>query len=452
LVASSLFATEDRKYGKNYSRTFRFVFRGTINDAQKQQEFIENNPCISSNFFNGKDLLIGQLSIIARTSNKLTDEEKQLLESLKILTKEKKKFDRQFAIDAASCKDLKTHRDQLKNQWDNTEKIITIIESPTLGDPIYKFDVVLSRDGILFLKDNTHDNFKANYFHENTPSDYTKNIPIHRLIKTAMGYIKYLFHKNYHHADDDDSFLPATNLHPIRQSSDTEKIVRHQLEHFLRPISLLKRNIINHRTACDPLGIIQYADSFLYVFTNNRFISTPDADIIHKFIDKQKNEIEILSSDSKTIANSFLTQKNTLATVIFPVAFLVTIINIINYIGLDYSKNLFFRTAVIFGALGIGYTLKKIIEIRALSKRFKRRNKSNNILYQYCNRILNRYSNSNIEKGKFSCLYTSRLWLIGIKLRISHNKMAIFDVIILISLLLGFTYLLYFALSSAVNP
>jgi hypothetical protein len=36
LVATSLLATDDYKVGEEYCRTFRYVFRGTINDVQKQ--------------------------------------------------------------------------------------------------------------------------------------------------------------------------------------------------------------------------------------------------------------------------------------------------------------------------------------------------------------------------------------------------------------------------------
>jgi hypothetical protein len=454
LAASSLFATDDYKVGKDYCRTFRYVFRGTINDTQRKEEFISNNH-LDSNFFENKDLLIGKLSIIVNVSNNLTGGEIELLKSLKTLSEKKQNFVKEFSQDAVSCERLQQLRNELKRLWDTVEANIKNIETTeAYGNPIYKFDVVLSKDGILFLKDDTANYLigKNNndtdiflndtYRQSNTPSDFTQNIPIHRLFKTAMNYIKFLFHKNYHHKEDDDTFLPATNLYPIRTNPTEikiEKIIRHQIEAFLCPITALKRDNF-HNFSCNPLGIIEYADSFLYVFENNGFISNTDADIIHKFIDKQKNDIEILLSENNTIIGSFLTQKNMLATITVSIAFLLATMeicyliykipevkDILHCIGIPKWITI---TVVICCGLLVGWLLKKMTEKKVLAKRFKIKDKSNNIFNQFFNQ------DSNIRKRRFSRLYALWLWLIDIKLQIKDKNRELIKGFLLLLLIL----------------
>lgn len=377
----------------------------------------------------------------------MSENEKQLLQSLKHLEDKKKVFQKEFFNKAASCEILQNHRNGLKEQWDTTEAFIKKIESTVITDnPIYKFDVILSRDGILFLKDDTDSSFRTTYCVENTESDFTQNVPIHRLFKTAMNYIKFLFHKNYYHKDEDDTFLPATNLYPVRNSGKTEKIVKHQLESFLNPITTLKRGNFD-RFICNPLGIIQYAESFLYVFENNGFIANDRADVLHKFIDKQKSDVEILLSENDTIIGSFLTQKNTLTTITVSVAFLLTTIEIFKFVSevpevgkfLEGIPKWLVNSIVLFNGFGIGYALKKITERKVLRfKRFVRENKSNS--------FFSKYSNSNIEKGKFSRLYSLRLKWIDVKLLIKEiNRERIKGIllilmIILILLLVNYIY------------
>jgi len=480
LVASSLFSTDDYKVStvdKKYRRTFRYIFRGTVNDSERQKEFIDHinkqdvKEKLDDNFFESKTLLVGKLSIVSIPNQKnknipkeLTSNEVKLLQSLAALKEKKKEYQNDFSIEAVSCEILKAHREDLKKLWIETETIIKNIETTeNFGEPIYKFDVVLSRDGILFLKDDTGDylvgkdkddnviSLRDTYRKKGSANDFTENIPIHRLFKTAMNYIKFLFHKNYHHKDDDDNYLPATNLYPTKNAGKTRKIFKHQLEAFLQPITIAKRNGFSYPT-CRPLGIIPYAKSFLYVCENNKFIEKEEADCLHKFLENQKSDIEISQLENNTIVGSFLTQRNLLATLTIAIAFLLATIQVFKFVSDVPEVNEWLKTIntwlvvliVIFGGFSFGVVLKKIVEFNVFTEMlFKRKEKSNS--------IFNRDSkiDKKTGKGRLSRLYSLRLRLIDVKLKIKNiiNRELIWGacLILIIALLMFFIkYLLSF--------
>jgi hypothetical protein len=463
LVASSLFTVDDSKLGPKYSNTCRYIFRGTINDTNRQ---LYNTQAIS--FCQDKEFLIGKLSIIVQNVNILSDAEKRpknnqteteryflylpddqkqslknqerqlceternLLINLKSLSDKEKEFQEAFKKKAKSCGDLQTIRTELKRLYDNVETCIIAIEQQNIyAHPIYKFDVVLSRDGILFFKDATdnycvgQNNNKKILMHDTyrkagTAADFTQNIPIHRIFKIAMNYIKFLFHNNYHHNEEDDNFLPATNLHPIKQSRNLEKIVNHQLESFLRPVTELKRDDKVKTSSCNPLGLLQYADSFLQVFENNKFISPDKADIQRKFIEKQKNEIEVFLLERNTIISFLITQQNWLVTITFAIAFLLASITVCELLYkipdikavVDSYPIWMTEAIIIVGGLAAGWFIKYIAEMHDLAKRFKKRKSTN-----WLNKLLNK--DSNLETNRCSCSYLFRLRLIQ---KLKHNQ------------------------------
>jgi hypothetical protein len=449
LAASSLFVFDDSKKGWHYLRTFRFIFRGTINDEERQNTFIEatfdeNQRALAKKLFakKGKDLLIGRLSMMAipnkLTKRKLTDKEKEILSSMKNLKEMKEKYDKAYKLDAETLSALEEKRKGLKEQWIEVEKNTLAIEKDTGDNPIYMFDVILSRDGILFLKDVTCVKFKETYFTPDKPDDYTKNIPLHRVFKVALHFMTSLFHKNYHHSLEDDAFLPATNLHPIKADKTLERLVKHQIEAFLNPAIRAKRDIYTSKKyiSCNPEGIFPYLESFLYILENNMFIKSDDAELLRKFIDTQSKEYKVWSSDKKVRRNSFLTQRNLVARLTVSLAVLVAGINAFNFIEPCYLTTLH-RVWIIFILGGIGWIIHTIVIQKhiyggIIFKPKKQRNKFWN-------------KDSHVADGKLSPRYAFRLSWTNTKLYIKRenaSKVVILWWIFLILLALYISYVI----------
>ena len=457
LVASSLISFNDSKAGMKYSRVFRYIFIGTINDKNKEQEFIHThfnnaNREAAERVFAEKELLIGRLYVVLKFSKNLTEHESGLLETLEDLTKEKEKYDKAFHNDAVVCSVLEAMRENLKSKWETAEDFIDCIETDLESntkkrekdDHLYKFDVVLSRDGILFLKDASCDNFKDDYFTANSPDDYTQNIPIPRIFKTAIHFIKFLFHKNYYHNEEDDTFLPASNLHHIRNEKGwTERINRHQLEAFLTPITKIKRA----NNTCNPSGIALYAKSFLNVLEKNNLISSQEVAFEQKFVETQKQEVEEYLSERKARQNSFIAQKNWVTRFTVGFAFLTAGIGITNYLFNDcvlprlnnlndifwskYQRPLLVVVCFITGVL-LHYVIYNLKKNRFVQKKIRRS-------------FLNK--NSDTKKKRFSTRYKIRLLIIEIKIFFGLYYMQII-ISLYYCLIIGLlTYLLIILLS-----
>ena len=469
LAASSLFTFEDSKLGKHFSRTFRFLFRGTINEKQRLTEVVENlfeDKKEAVDLFQEKDFLIGKLSFLPACNiyeeaalgnldsndnvgeagntddiDELTRKEADLIELLKKLSDEKRKYTRFFSVESASCAELDNQRALMKSIWLQVEEKMKAIEGGLNNKPVYKFDVVLSKDGILFLREDTDRQFKTHYIQQGTSSDFTQNIPIHRIFKTAMNFIKYLFHCNYHHQEEHDTFLPVTNLHPIRGSGgNLSKIVKHQIEAFLTPVTKMKRDGLM-TYSCNPIGVLLYAESFLFVFEENNFLKHDEAHLLRKFINQQKKEMELLLSENKAVVTSFLTQKNLLSTITVGLAFVLATINVvmftakglfpeINQLSQLTLKNILPYAFIVCGAFGAGIAVQNYTIRTVFLKRFIRKKKKN----YYLNR------DSNLQKRKFSRCYSLRLQLIEIKLHLKQagvNIVEVVGIIILMFMLSG---------------
>ena len=448
MVASSLFTFDDKKGGRSelekgwkYGRTFRFIFRGTINDEERQNEFIEENFEESENanvktLLSQKEILIGKLSIVANFSNKITDSFMAFLASLKNLSENKTKY----AEGNYSCDESEMKRRELQSEWSTVEEQIISIENDTLGEnPIYTFDVILSRDGILFLKDVTCNKFRSNYFLENTASDFSKTKPLPRLFKVAMNFIKFLFHKNYHHNEDNDTYLPLTNLHSIKEGEELNlnRIIKHQIEAFLSPVIKAKRSKEKY-VMLNPKGVLLYAESFLHVFESNKFISNSEASLLYKFIERQSNEFEVLETDNKIILNSFLSQKTILARIAIGLSFMLATIVTFDFIfgKLKPVENYYvLKTCIVAGSFIIGILFHSIAVKRAIANgKFNNKEKPRNFFDK----------DSNFKKGRLSLFYAIRLSLIEIKMIISELKIYNIQLYTLILFILAIIFSWYF--------
>ncbi len=300
IVASSLFTFNDSKRGTEYCRTFRFIFRGSINVQPRIDRFFIDYGLVEESdlrkYFNESGILLGTLSVIPQLNASLTDDEVTLLNQLKEITRKKKLYHEAFSVHAESLEGLEDRRRELRCLWEHIDETMGRIEGRDVPSyPIYTFDVALTRDGILLLKDVTREVFRSSYFVQGTPSDYTCNIPLHRLFKTVMNFMKFLFHRNYHHDVSHDTFLPASNLHPVRQREpwSLSGIVKHQMEAFLLPVVKLKRGAFKY-FPFNPDGILLYAESFLGVFRKNELISEREFGSFKDFIQQQRSEIALM--------------------------------------------------------------------------------------------------------------------------------------------------------------
>jgi hypothetical protein len=426
LVASSLLAFKDSKEGEDYCKVFRFIFRGTVRDKVRQEKFIEKlgNKKEIKDLFKKNELLVGKLSIVVHPSKKLTEDEIKFLTSLKDLSKKKKKYVKSYYQEAASCDKLQEQREELKQGWEAVEANIKAIEEKTeqgkpeenKGNRIYKFDVVLSRDGVLFLKDDTDTKFRSDYFKEGTASDFTQNTPIHRVFKTGMHFIKFLFHENYHHKKENDTLLPATNLHPIKHNKgNISKIVKHQIDALLVPIIGVKRTSFSN-FMCDPIGLTLYAQSYVHIFEKQKLIQKEEADALRQFIDLQQEEFKQFSAKNSIIIEFFLTQKNKLAVIAMGLVFLLAAIDISGFFGVkplcinqlsSLDEILPHILVICVGFVGVG--IHQWIVKRNLAKTFNRKKaRSRSILHK----------DSNVNSKKFSLRYRFYLRWIEVKLRI----------------------------------
>jgi hypothetical protein len=433
LVASSLYTNNDNKRGCNYKKTFRFIFRGSINDQTKTDTFskqFNRQERNVSNLINNKGLLIGKLSIIATLTDNLTAQEAYLLKLLTDLKGMKKRYINAYDVEAKSCEELAAMRTDLKTEWEKVEAQIIEIENINNGNPIYKFDVILSRDGILFLKNDTCPKFLRDFYVENTHSDYKQNIPIHRIFKTAMIFIKFLFHMNYHHREEHDTSLPVTNLHPIETNSDLDKIIKHQTDTLLAQITKIKRYSKKY-VLCNPDGILLYAESFLHVFEKNMiFNDIKSLDFHYKFIEKQRKEFDVFSSENKTVFNFFLSQKNILATFTIALSILLAVIKTLDFFkfnealqDLTATEIFNYRVLIVSVCLILAYLFhRSLVDWYIFRGKFCRKKKAKN--------ILNR--NSNIGKKRFSILYNIRLRSLNVTHAVMKNFFGIAGFLIII--------------------
>lgn len=461
LIASSLLTVSDSKGGSDYIRTFRYIFTGSINNEEVVHAFLNKKDLADDTdlwrYINDEGLLIGRLVIVA--SEKVEEEEKSrlvfthrlaaeevtLLRGLQKLTELNQEFKNLFSIEAASMADLQTTRKEMFEKWTELNGIVESIEKNVSNNrPTFCFEVVLTRDGILMLKDTTSKEYQ-NYFAEpGSADDYTQNIPLHRLFKSAMNYMKYLFHSNYHHNEEHDTYLPASNLLSVKMADgnlDFYKVFRHQLDAFLVPIIKLKRSSFSNY-AVDPMGIILYAKAFIRVSESNHLVSKDVTSKAKEHCEILQREIEHMTSQDKTIVNAFITQNNLFVRATALLGFVFTCLKTIDVLGLHVSQ--FFSmdnihisqpyygiTKFLILAI-IGFSLYIISHSRTHQKQFKPKEKK--LQFELKKKLKGWiFKNSNLDERRFSRWYdlniyfNSMLLYVNVWLRKPRKKEVRYD-------------------------
>lgn len=380
VAATSLVNVSDSKYGNNYIRNFRYFFYGSIHCENDENRFLKDNNLEGNvslrDMICNEGMLIGSLVIILEDSSKISDIEIRIIKEIKELCDGQNEYVRDFQISALSLNDLETKRMEMKSQWDNIRNDIS-----NLGGPdkiIYRFQVFLTRDGILLLKNDTPKEFRDSFCEKNTAEDYTLHVPLHRLFKTSMNFIKFLFHRNYHHNETHDTFLPASNLHPFQKTGDFSRVFKHQIDAFLQPVILHKRTGFRHYDL-DPVGIFNYAKSFVYTCRNRNLISKDDASRQLEYITIQEAEAVHITRNHRTLLNSIAAQRNIFFILSTILAFTVAVIKIyesgFRIMGgqekLNSSENPYVWLFIV-GTAVIGYVIFEISHYQALKKEFHR--------------------------------------------------------------------------------
>lgn len=424
LIASSLLTVNDTKVGNNYDRTFRYIFIGSIHDEEIEKKFLANkglaNDASLNDYIHNEGLLIGQLIIVASEKEKkkkgegeeetswwkkkhyLTKDEVDFLNGLKDLTKSNEKFKRQFHVEAAPMKELQKSRKEMLLKWQNLAGTIENIKNDKASKrPTFVFDVALTRDGILLLKDSTDTSYRTYFAAPGTDDDYKNNLSLHRLFKSAMNYVKYLFHSNYHHNEEHDTYLPASNLHPALKEAqqNAEKlnlyaVFRHQMDALMVPIIKQKRSDFRSYTV-DPVGVLLYTKAFIGVFGSNQLIDQNVAKKSQEYCDILQKEIDLMTSENSAIIRAFITSNNLFIIISGVLAFVFTCLKTLDLLKLavrdlmpglpviPHPYNAIGKFAILaIIALGI-YIIPRSL---ALKKQFKLNKKSRTILF--INRVL----------------------------------------------------------------
>ncbi len=413
IAATSLHNVSDSKYGEDYVRTFRYFFYATIHNEEDGQKFIdsiknevkdEQDKENINTIIDKEGVLLGHLVIVIEDTTRLTDREVRIIKDIKNLQRCKNSYNFQFSVMADSLDELENKRIAMKRIWMNIKNEIEKLKDDDKRQ--FDFDVLLTRDGILLLKDCTAKEFRDIYFSEGTASDYTLNIPIHRIFKTAMNFMKYLFHTNYHHEEEHDTFLPASNLHLFQKSSNFNAIFKHQLNAFLNPLMKLRRNGLK-QFSVDPIGIMHYAKSFVYACQNNSLVTSEEAKQQLDYISLLEAETNHSSRHNKSLLSSLATQRNSFFIISTILAFTVAVLKIfesgVKLSGTEeniYGALPWYWIIIGFGFVCIfGYSLFEW-SFHSISKREFHLNKFKLNKNKLRNRIFNR--DSDLNNGELS--------------------------------------------------
>jgi len=428
IAATSLSTVNDSKCGPDYDRSFRYFFVGSIHEPDRIENFIKKKELDTNSqiyeILHNEGALLGTLIIVSEGSNTISDSEIIILKRIKNLEKLKQDYQHLFSVEAGSLKELAAKRGEMKNKWVEIEK--NILRLPGAEDRYtFRFEVFLTRDGILLLKDTTDSRFKGAYFMDGEESDYRKNVPIHRLFKSAMNFIKYLFHYNYHHDCVHDTYLPASNLHPGKNKNpgsqyDFSRVFRHQMDAFVQPIIKLKReNFCEFRI--DPIGVLSYAKAFVATCCNNGLISSEQKAKSLEYLTIQESEINHLTRHHRSQLSAIIGQRNFIFLFSAVLALLVAIVKIVgsvvNIPKYDFSSEASNDKAFIaIGILGLCTLIIWIIleatHARILRKEYRRKS------HYRCPLL----RDSNLEKQRFSIPYSTYLFYQDCKLNLGRKK------------------------------
>lgn len=348
IAATSLLTVNDRKAGSEYLKTLRYFFTATINDEQQALDMLEakglgymkSSYC---KYTRNNAPLVGKLSIVVEKDHFIPANEADFLVKIKSLASEKNDYLRMRDVKAESMSELAIGRNKMLCTWREIRQIHErIMQSPHNSDdaPTYCFDVFLTRDGIMLLDNRTADSSISTIAAPGSEDDYKIHKPIHRLFKVAMNYVKFLFHYNYHHNEEHDTYLPASNLHSLCWSAryPFTPVFRHQLESFLAPITRLKRDRFKDYVL-EPNGILLYAKAFINVCRSNGLVEPAMLDREMEFVEIQSKEIEQFTSGRRTRVNAAIVQKLPTVLTAGILAIVVAILKIVSIVNEAVIRN-----------------------------------------------------------------------------------------------------------------
>lgn len=418
VVATSLHNVSDSKYGSNYTRTFRYFFYGTIHSKEDGNALLRNlnlDPTDENiqNIVFQDGIMLGHLVIVLEDTNRLTELEVRIINDIKHLSYLKQEYVKDFSVDAVSLEKLQADRAAMKSHWTKIREEIRQLKQENKRQ--FEFEVFLTRDGILLLKDITCDEYKNAYFTVASASDYTQNVPIHRIFKTAMNFMKFLFHTNYHHEEEHDTFLPASNLHPYLENGNFSRIFKHQIDAFISPLMKMRREHTRLNTI-DPVGIMNYAKSFVYACRNNNLVDESEARRQLDYISLLEAENSHSTRHHKSLINSLATQRNTFFILTTILAFAVAVLKIfessVRISGHDgkilESQPWYYTFLSIVGICLVGYICFEISHHQITKREFhihKARLRKNQLRTWLFHR------DSNLLTGRLSYNLTTYIWI-----------------------------------------
>lgn len=432
LIASALLTVNDTKVGSDYRRTFRYVFTGTINDKEITDQFLADNQLeddeLLKSYIKKEGLLLGHLFMVFE--NDLTDLEVSFLSGLKRLTESNKDYLEDFNVKAETMEVLKGHRETMLKEWRQLTNIAHLIENDEKNKrPTFSFDVALTRDGILLLKNVTCDDYRGYFAAPNSADDYTQNIAVHRVFKIAMNCIKYLFHSNYHHNEEHDTYLPASNLHPAKEGGilDLQRVFKHQLDAFFVPVIKLKRRAFSNHTV-ESYGVLLYAKAFIRVFRTNQLVSNVETKKALDYCEILEDEVNQMTASQRTLVNALITKHNPFIVMSGLLAFVFTCMKLITifmdipqsvkiekfpHIDFTIENNelLLWHLVLLASLTAIGYAIYIIPRSQILSRQFKPKQRQKKRLFQ----------NSILRLKRFSFLYDLHILFYTVRLRIKNS-------------------------------
>ena len=259
-----------------------------------------------------------------------------------------------------------------------------------------------------------------------------------------MNFIKYLFHYNYHHNIEHDTYLPASNLHPLRNSLDKDfnRIFKHQLDAFMQPITRLKRNNFK-QYPIDPNGIICYARAFIQTCYCNGLISKDKKESYNSYLSIQETEINHLTRHHKTQLSTVVLQRNFIFIISAVLALTVAVVKLIGTIikipqieiGENVSNQSVIACISLVFILFLGWGVYEMTYARILKKEFRHQSDKN-----YIRNIFLR--NSNLKKARLSISYILYLWMQERFLSIGKKMYIIFKILLIISTFISVVWIM----------
>lgn len=448
LAATSYESTHDRKHSKKFARGFRTFFYGSINNDESLLEFSSKTGIKTDSSNPAKtfgDIMLGEVIIVNELTKIIPDCEIGAIEAISSLRNDLSRHKTNSTIFAQPFDSLDTSREEMLGDWEKFRRHVSDIKGKS-DLPVYTFDILLTRDGILLIKDTTGPKWIDHFAKPGSSNDYHEHIPLPRIFKHVMNYVKFLFHSNYHHKRQHDTYLPVSNLCPLRSRPDGfPGIFRHQIDRFLDPVIHLKRKGFKDYSI-EPNGIIEYARSFIHVCHNNSLIDQTTATKELAFLGICQSEIDHITKENKSVLNTVITQSNPIFIWSGVIAVCAAIIKIslplYNIKALNAQPTdaeLTHTYSYIAGVLllvSLIFLCFKLCQQRTLSRRFKMDNKPGRI-----ERFM--LADSNLKEKRLSHRYTLLILWRTLSMSFKEKAKQITRFILLILIILLLIYSLY---------